>query len=140
MSRLRLFREPATFGAADGVVVVLGLLVSLAGQPHALTRAATGAALAELVGMTAGAWLSDEAAGWRPAVANGAAAFAACAAPAAPYAAMRGTPALACSLGLVALVAAVIAVLRPERGVLAWVQTFGILTAAALLCAAASAL
>ena len=31
-----------------------------AGQPHALWHAALGAGLAELVGMTAGAWLSDE--------------------------------------------------------------------------------
>ena len=137
---LGLLKRPAVFGAADGVTIALGLLVSLAGQPHALIRASAGAALAELVGMTAGAWLSDEAAGWRPALANGAAAFAACIAPALPYAAMRGAGALACSLGLIAAVASVIAVLRPERGVLAWVQTYGILAVAAALCAAASAI
>lgn len=132
--------RPAVFGSADGVTVVLGLLVSLAGQPHALIKAATGAALAEFVGMTAGAWLSDETAGWPPALANGGAAFAACLSPALPYAAMGGAGALACSLAAVAVVAAVIAVLRPEKGLLAWVQTYGILAAAALLCAAATTL
>jgi hypothetical protein len=32
------------FGAADGVTIALGLLVSLTGQPHALFHAALGGA------------------------------------------------------------------------------------------------
>lgn len=128
------------FGAADGVTIVLGLLVSLTGQPHALFRAALGAATAELVGMTAGAWLSDEQAGFAPALANGGAAFAACLAPAIPYLAATGWPAMAASLVLVGAVASLISLLRPERGVLAFVTTFGILLAAAGLCAAAAAI
>jgi hypothetical protein len=129
-------RQPACFGGADGVTIVLGLLVSLTGQPHALFRAALGAGLAELVGMTAGQWLSDEKAGFAVAFANGSAACAACIIPALPYLAGRGPGALAASLALVAAVAAVISVLRPEKGVLAVVQTYGILLAAAGLCAA----
>lgn len=132
--------SPMVFGAADGVTIVLGLLVSLTGQPHALFRAALGAALAELVGMTAGQWLSDEKAGFGPALANGGAAFLACTAPALPYLAATGWPAMAASLVLVAAVAGVISLLRPEKGSLAVVQTFGILLAAALLCWAASAI
>lgn len=132
------FKRPAVFGAADGVTIALGLIVSLAGQPHAMIKAALGAGLAELVGMTAGAWLSDEGAGWRPALANGGAAFTACAVPALPYAAMGGAGALTASLALVAAIAAVISWLRPERGVLAVAQTYGILLAAAALCTAAS--
>ena len=42
---------------------------------------------------------------------------------------------MAASLVLVAAVAALISWLRPERGVLAIVQTYGILLAAAVLCA-----
>ena len=38
--------RPMVFGAADGVTIVLGLLVSLTGQPHALFRATLGAAVA----------------------------------------------------------------------------------------------
>lgn len=136
--KVQVLKRAATFGAADGVTIVLGLLVSLTGQPHALFRAALGAGLAELVGMTAGQWLSDEKAGFAPAAANGAAAFAACTAPALPYLASTGWPAMAASLVLVAAVGALISILRPEKGALAAVTTFGILGAAALLCWAAS--
>ena len=58
MSSLRNLKAPVTFGAADGVTISLGLVVSLTGQPRALFYAALGAGLAELVGMTAGQWLS----------------------------------------------------------------------------------
>lgn len=138
--RLRAFRQPVTFGAADGVTVVLGLLVSLTGQPHALVKAAVGAGVAELVGMTAGAWLSDEQAGFPAALANGTAALAACVVPALPYLAASGWAAVAGSVALVAMVASGISVMRPEKGLLAFVTTFGILAVAAALCAAASAI
>jgi hypothetical protein len=120
---LRAVRQQSVFGAADGVTLALGLIVSLSGQPHAIVKAALGAGLAELVGMTAGAWLSDSGSGFVPALANGGAAFLACLVPALPYVALSGVA-----------VAAVIAWLRPEKGVLAVVQTYGILSAAALLC------
>lgn len=131
-------RSPATFGLADGVTIVLGIVVSLAGQPHAVFRAAAGAGLAELVGMTAGAWLSDEKAGLAPALANGAAACAACIVPAVPYLLGSGWPAMAASIALVAAVACGISLLRPEKGALAYLTTFGILAAAAVLCWATS--
>ena len=131
-------KQAATFGAADGVTIVLGLLVSLTGMPHALFHAALGAGTAELVGMTAGQWLSDGESGFRVALANGGAACLACVMPALPYLAATGWPAMAASLVLVASVAGLISLLRPEHGVLAWVQTFGILAVAAGLCAAAS--
>ena len=136
--KLAGLRAPVTFGAADGVTVVLGLLVSLAGQPHAVFRAAAGAGLAELVGMTAGAWLSDEDAGFPAALANGAASLAACVLPAVPYLLGSGWAAMGASLALVGAVACGISLLRPEKGVLAFVTTFGILAAAAALCWAAS--
>lgn len=136
----RLFKRQVTFGAADGVTVLLGLLVTLAGQPHAMFRAALGAGLAELVGMTAGQWLSDGESGFWAALANGGAAFLACFLPALPELAGRGPGVIVVSLVLVAAVAAVISWLRPEKGILAVVQTYGILLAAAGLCAAAGAL
>lgn len=129
-------RQAAVFGAADGVTIVLGLLVSLTGQPHALFHAALGAGVAELVGMTAGQWLSDEESGFWVALANGGAACAACVVPALPYLAASNIVALVTSLVLVAAVAGVISILRPERGLLALVQTYGILLVAAGLCAA----
>jgi hypothetical protein len=135
-----LFRQQAVFGAADGVTIALGLLVTLTGEPHALVRAAVGAGVAELVGMTAGAWLSDEKAGFLPALANGTAALLACLVPALPYLAGSGWAPVAASVVLVGAVAGAVALLRPERGALAFVQTFGILAVAALACAAASAI
>lgn len=140
MSGLRKLKAPVTFGGADGVVIALGLVVSLTGQPHALWRAALGAGLAELVGMTAGQWLSDGDGGSGAALANGTAACTACILPALPYLAASGITAMATSLALVAGIGALISWLRPERGVLAIAQTYGILIAAALLCAAVSAI
>jgi hypothetical protein len=128
----------AVFGGADGLTLALGLIVSLSGQPHAIVRAAAGAGLAEFVGMTAGAWLSDASSGFMPALANGGAALLACVIPAMPYVLATGAAALIASLMLVAAVAGVISWLRPERGILAVAQTYGILLAAAALCFGAS--
>ncbi|HEV2258594.1 MAG TPA: hypothetical protein VGS06_36195 [Streptosporangiaceae bacterium] len=136
----RSLKAPVTFGSADGLTVVMGLIVTLAGEHHALWRAAVGAGLAELVGMTAGQWLSDGDGGFRAALANGSAAAAACIIPALPYAAAGGLAALLSSLTLVTGVAAAISWLRPERGILAVVQTYGVLIAAAALCTAAAAI
>jgi VIT1/CCC1 family predicted Fe2+/Mn2+ transporter len=137
--KLALLKRPAVFGAADGVAIALGLIVSLAGQPHALFHAALGAGLAELVGMTAGQWLSDRAAGFAAALTNGGAAFLACFAPALPCLSGSGGAAVTAASGaLVAAVAAVISWLRPEKGVLAVAQTYGVLAGAAALCYAAS--
>lgn len=132
------FRAPATFGGADGLTLVIGLIVSLSGQPHAVFRAALGAGLAELVGMTAGQYLADEKGGIWPAAANGLAAFAACLLPAIPYLAASGWAAIVPSIAFAAMIACVISVLRPEKGSLAYLTTFGILLAAAALCWAAS--
>lgn len=134
----KLLHGQVVFGAADGLTVALGLVVSLTGQPAALVHAAFGAGLAELVGMTAGQWLSDTAAGLRPAIANGTAAFAACAIPAIPFLAAAGLAARVSSLILIAAIGAVIAWLRPQKGAVAAAQTFGVLAAAAVLCWAAA--
>ncbi len=128
----------AVFGAADGVTVVLGLLLALTGSPSAVVKAAVGAGVAEFVGMSAGAWLSGE--GRWPALANGGAALAACLLPAVPYLAFTGTVALTLSVVLVAAVAAAVAWMRPQRSWLAVAQTFGVLAAAAVLVYATSLL
>ena len=139
MPALPTSRSPVTrqavFGGADGLVLVAGLIATLgAVQPHAVVRAAVGAGLAELVGMSAGAWLSDSEGGPKAALANGAAAYLACVVPSLPYAAVTGAPAVLASGVLVVAVAGVIARLRPERGLLAVAETYGVLAAAALLC------
>jgi hypothetical protein len=127
----------AVFGGADGVVLAAGFVASFTDEPHSLVKAAVAAGLAELVGMTAGCWLSDSGGGFWPALANGGGAFAACVLPALPCLGASGAWALIPSVALVAAVAGVIAWLRPEKGALAVVQTFGVLLVAAGLCYAA---
>lgn len=127
-------RREAVFGSADGVTIALGLIVSLTGQQRAMWHAALGAGLAELVGMTAGRWLSDSDGGFTVALANGGAALAACLVPALPALFMTGAAAVGTEVALVALVGAVITWLRPERGWLASGQTYGVLAVAAGLC------
>lgn len=134
-------RKQAVFGASDGLTLALGFIAGMSGQPaHAIVRAAVAAGIAELVGMTAGSWLSDSNAGFRAALANGAAALAACIVPVLPY--LAGSSArwadLATSLLLVTAVAGLIACLREERGAAGLLQTFGILALAAAACWAAS--
>jgi hypothetical protein len=133
-----LARKQAVFGGADGIVLGIGFVASYATQPHGIVKAALTAGLAELAGMTEGSWLSDSGAGFVPALGNGGAAFAACFIPAIPYLLTTGAVALTAAAVLVLAVAGVIAWLRPERGVLALVQTFGTLALAALFCWAAS--
>jgi VIT family len=132
--------RPAILGGADGLVIVLGLVTGLAvsrQSPGAVWHAAVAGGLAELVGMTAGMWLSEGEAGFKVALTCGLAAMGACVVPAVPYAVAGGFAALLASVVLVAVTAAAISWLRPERGFLAVAQTYGILVAAAVLCTAA---
>jgi hypothetical protein len=131
-------RKQAVFGGADGIVLGIGFVASYATQPHGIVKAALTAGLAELVGMTEGSWLSDSGAGFIPALGNGSAAFAACFIPAVPYLFTTGAAAFILAVLLVLAVAGIIAWLRPERGLLAGVQTFGTLVLAALFCWAVS--
>jgi hypothetical protein len=140
MATREALKRESVFGGADGVVLAMGLIVSLAGHRGALWHAALGAGLAELVGMTAGKWLSDGEAGFGTALANGSAALAACVIPALPALGAAGIAGAAFEVALVAGIAGVISWLRPERGILAAVQTYGVLVAAALLCYGASLL
>lgn len=136
-------REPVILGAADGLVIMLGLVVGLAVAHQgasAIWHAALAGGVAELVGMTAGMWLSDGQARFPRAVACGTASLAACVLPAIPYALAAGAPALAVTVGLVLATGGVIAWLRPQRGPLALAQTFGTLFTAAVLTAATALL
>ena len=128
--------RPAVLGSADGLTIVLGLIVGLAVShqaPSAVWHAAVAGGLAELVGMAAALWLSEADSGFWVALTCGVASCAACVVPAAPYAVAGGFAALLAALVLVAVAAAAISWLRPERGVLAAVQTYGVLLVAAVL-------
>ena len=61
-----------------------------------------------------------------------------CLLPVLPYVIVTGAVALCAAAVIAVLVGAAIAFLRPERGVLAVAETFGVLAAAGLLCWGAS--
>jgi hypothetical protein len=129
-------RQLAVFGAVDGLTMFLGLTLGLIvsrQSPGAVWHAALGGAAGELVGMTAGQHLSDPVSGWFAALACGVAGGMACVLPAFPYLILTGTTAFGMALGIAAVVAGVIAWLRPERGLAAVARTFGILAAAGAL-------
>jgi VIT1/CCC1 family predicted Fe2+/Mn2+ transporter len=130
-------QRQAVFGGFDGLTIALGLIAGMAGEPHALIRAAVSAGLAESAGMTGGAWLSGSQKA--AAVTNGVAALMACVLPVLPFLVAHGAVAVVSSLVLVVCSGCLIAYARPETGVRSYVQTFGVLLAAALLCLAAGA-
>jgi VIT1/CCC1 family predicted Fe2+/Mn2+ transporter len=136
---MRALRGPsAVFGSADGLTIVVGLIAGLAmshQSASALWHAATSGGLAELVGMASGQRQSDPDDGWPAAIACGLAAAAACAVPAVPYLVTSGVAALVPALCLVVVVCGVISWLRPEKGLKAVSQTFGLTLVAGVLCA-----
>lgn len=129
-------RRLLVFGAVDGLVMILGIILGLVvsrQNPNAIWHAGLAGGAGELVGMTSGQHLSDPEAGWRVAIACGAAGATACVLPAVPYSLLAGRTALLLAIGISVLVAAVIVWLRPERGWVAITRTYGILLAAGLL-------
>ena len=126
----------AIFGAVDGLVMVMGIITGLliARQGHlAAWHAALGGAAGELVGMSAGQHTSDPASGWRVALLCGSAGGIACLAPAIPFMMLPGAAAIVAAVIVAVAVAAVICVLRPEKGWRAVAVTYGVLTAAGLV-------
>lgn len=136
-SRRAELTRAATFGACDGLGIVLGLIAGMivSRQPaHAVWAAALSGGVAEFFSLANGQRISDSRSGWLPALAIGAASLAGCAAPAIPYSFSGGSAALGASLALCAAVAAVISWARPERGALAVVETFGLLLVTGIAC------
>lgn len=134
-------RTAIILGVADGLTIIIGLLISLRHQQPAVFHAALGAGIAELVGMSAALWFTAErnVANFLTAMACGVATALACIIPALPFAAGWHDPlALIASLTAAAGIGGVVAWLRPEHGVIAVLETFGVLILAGALCFAAS--
>ena len=125
-------------GAADGLTLALSEIMGLRGQPD-IFRSGLSAGLGELVGMTAALWLSaDDRKGFLTALGCGAATLLGCVLPCIPYAAGDGVFSLAAALVIMVVLGGVVCRLRPEKGVLAIAETYGVLAGAGLLCFAAS--
>lgn len=126
----------AIFGSADGLTLFLGLVLGLVVSSQtssAIWHAALGGASGELVGMSAGQWLSDRSSGIWVALACGIAAAAACILPAWPFLVFPADQARIAALGIAVIIAGVIAWARPEHGWVAIADTYGILIGAGLL-------
>ena len=129
-------RKQAVFGGVDGLTMVMAIVTGLliARQPgSAAWHAAFGGAGGELVGMSAGQYLSDREAGLKVALTVGVAGGSACVLPAIPFALLPRFPAACAAVVTVLVLAGVIAWLRPEHGLQAVLRTYGILLAAGLL-------
>lgn len=126
----------AIFGSVDGLTMFLGLALGLivsSQTASAVWHAALGGAAGELVGMTSGQWLSDRASGFRIALGCGLAGAVACILPGIPYLFLTSPAALGSALLIAWGEAGVIAWVRPEHGLTAVLDTYGILIGAGLL-------
>lgn len=141
-SKMSANRVATILGAVDGLTIVTGLLISLMGQHvAAIPHAAIGAGIAELVGMFAAVYLSQDQRtlkGAAPAAMCGATTAVACIAPAMPFIFLSPAPAAVISVLMVLAIAGIISWLRPERGWSAIAETFGLLLAVSVLCWLAS--
>jgi len=134
-------RTAIILGSADGLGLSVAEIMSLLHHQPAIFHAGLGAGLGELVSMFAAVYLSNDPAdkgGFWPAVSCGVASLLGCLLPVLPYVIVTGAVALCAAAVIAVLVGAAIAFLRPERGVLAVAETFGVLAAAGLLCWGAS--
>lgn len=129
------------FGAADGLTLILGLVLGLAvsRQPDsAVWHAALSGGVAELGGMALGQYWSDPGKDKVSAACNGLAGMTCIIVSGLPFAFLSGGPAVVVSSLVITVFGAAIAWLRAEPGWLAVVHTFGLLLAAAVLSAAAN--
>jgi hypothetical protein len=131
------------FGAADGLSLILGLILGLAvsRQPSsAVWHAALAGGVAEFGGMALGQYWSDPGRDKTGALLNGGAGATAVIASGAPFAITAGAPAVGMAAAIVAAFALAVTFLREEPGWLAVARTFGLLLAAGALSAASGLL
>lgn len=129
---MKAFARPAVFGGFDGLTAVLGVLLTLSGHGSLAFWAALSLGAAECVGMTAGEWLSDSDHGFIAALVIGVATMAGSVLPAVPYLFLAGVPAMAASVGVLALLGVGITWMRStDRG---WwralMETYGVIAVA----------
>jgi VIT1/CCC1 family predicted Fe2+/Mn2+ transporter len=123
-------RIGAILGAADGLTIVVALLC---GRTPELFHAALSAGIGEFVGMGAALWLTNKKQIFA-ALLCGLATLLACIIPALPFAFCAGLPALLISGCLALSIGAIVCWLRPEKGLMAIGETYGVLAAAGIMC------
>jgi VIT1/CCC1 family predicted Fe2+/Mn2+ transporter len=140
MTRDETKRAATILGIADGLTIVIGLLIGLHHQSGAIFHASLSAGIAELVGMGAALWLASRrnVANFLAACACGIATALGCILPAVPYLFLSPAAALPVAAGIAIAIGAVVCWLRTEKGWIAIAETYGVLLLAALLCYGAS--
>lgn len=132
---MKLDREAVIFGVADGMTSFTGLVLGFAvtGHLEAAWVAGFSSGVAAFPGMASGRYQSAPQDGITSAAVCGLSTTAGSIVPAVPFLTGHGVVQVIASLSLTAALCAVVAVLRPQKGVRAWVLSYGITAAAALL-------
>jgi len=133
MSQDAAARSAAILGIADGLTIVIALIC---GRNSAIFHPALDAGIGEFCGMAAALYLSASGAGRRlvPAFLCGLATLFGCVLPAIPYALVAADIARPISAAIAIGLAALVCKLRPEKGAIAVIETYGVLLAAGVLC------
>ncbi len=119
----------AIFGAADGLVATMALILVTMGHGHKVVLLAVfGLLIAEGLGMAASEFLSDPARDLKTASIMGAATSVAIVLPGVPWTFTSGEVATLSSCAIALVLAGIIASVRPG-GWTTWVQTYGVLIA-----------
>jgi hypothetical protein len=132
-------RVAVILGAADGLTLAISEIMSLRLHQPEIFRSGLGAGLGELVGMTAALFLSaDDRKGFLTALGCGVATAVGCVAPCLPFLDSHGPGAFAAAAVVLAAGGGVVCWVRPQKGLLAVAETYGVLAVAGALCFASS--
>jgi hypothetical protein len=127
----------AIFGAADGLVATMALILVTMGHGHKIVLLAVfGLLVAEGLGMAASEFLSDPARDLKTATIMGVATSIAIVVPGVPWTFTSGAAATVASCAIAFVLAGIIARAR-QGGVSTWLQTYGVLIAVSAIAALA---
>jgi hypothetical protein len=127
----------AIFGAADGLVATMALILVTMDHGHKVVLLAVfGLLIAEGLGMAASEFLSDATRDLKTATIMGAATSIAIVVPGVPWTFTSGATATVASCAIAFVLAGVIAKARPG-GISTWLQTYGVLIAVSVIAALA---
>ncbi len=125
----------AIFGAADGLVATMALILVTMGHGHKVVLLAVfGLLVAEGLGMAASEFLSDPTRDLKTATIMGAATSIAIVVPGVPWTFTSGAAATIASCVIAFVLAGIIANAR-RGGISTWLQTYGVLVAVSLIAA-----
>jgi VIT1/CCC1 family predicted Fe2+/Mn2+ transporter len=127
----REFARPVIFGVGDGMVSLAGTVWYLHGHPALVLPAAISGGITSAISMAGFDALSDSTRSVAESCALGAATGVGCMLPALPFAALHGAAAIGASAAVCAVLAVIIAMIRPNRSrTLSLVEVLGVVALA----------